>query len=54
MKQETPFGLFYVGLPEELIKSLREISERKGQSLVECISEAIYDLEQKHVTGKQK
>jgi len=46
-EQETSLGIFYVALPEEVLKDLKHISEKTGRSVVQCLSDAVHDLKEK-------
>jgi hypothetical protein len=45
--QETSLGLFYVALPDEVLKDLKIISEKTGRSVVQCLSDAVHELKEK-------
>jgi hypothetical protein len=47
-KQETSLGIFYVGLPEEVLKDLKEIGQKTGKTVVQCLSDAVHDLKEKN------
>jgi predicted DNA-binding protein len=45
--QETSLGLFYVALPDEVLKELKAISEKTGRTVVQCLSDAVHELKEK-------
>jgi hypothetical protein len=52
-EQETSLGLFYVALPDEVLKDLKIISEKTGRSIVQCLSDAVHELKEKsHASAK--